>query len=490
MLYNSTEFVIFFAAICLILYLVPHKARNLYLLIVSYIFCAMYSPVFVPFLAVMTLFSYIAGRAIERSRKTWAFALVLIVLFAPLAFLKYYAFFASLLTEGLGAMHIRVSIPALTLVQPVGLSFYSFMAGGYLIDVWKGKISAERNILRYALFLSFFPTQSAGPIERADLFLPQLEKKRPFSWDGVQTGLLYMLWGYIEKSVIADNIKPMVDAVFSDFGSFSSGTLALTVLLYTMEIYCDFAGYSNLALGAGKVMGFDLIQNFRSPYFAGSVAGFWRRWHISLTKWFTDYIYIPLGGSRRGKLRQYRNIMIVFLVSGLWHGAAVHFVIWGAVNGIYQIAGKILMPVRNKICGGLGIDREAFSHRLLKTAVTFVLIALSWVFFRADSVRQALSYLKRLVTGPVLIRMSEINRMLPDKSTRQIVLIAAMLAFFLLVMTIVDYLTYKDIDVAGRFVRQGAWLKILVFVFLIMSVAVFGKYGPAFDEAAFIYTQF
>ena len=190
MLYNSTEFVIFFAAICLILYLVPHKARNLYLLIVSYIFCAMYSPVFVPFLAVMALFSYIAGRAIERSRKTWAFALVLIVLFAPLAFLKYYAFFASLLTEGLGAMHIRVSIPALTLVQPVGLSFYSFMAGGYLIDVWKGKISAERNILRYALFLSFFPTQSAGPIERADLFLPQLEKKRPFSWDGVQTGPL------------------------------------------------------------------------------------------------------------------------------------------------------------------------------------------------------------------------------------------------------------------------------------------------------------
>lgn len=487
MLFNTTQFVFLFAAICLLYYIIPDRIRTFYLLVVSYVFYAMWNPLHVPFLFAMTLFTYLAGRIIEKKHNKGGFAFILVVLFAPLAVLKYYNFFAQGFGSLLGLLHIHATIPQLDVVTPIGLSFYSFMAGGYLIDVWKGKIKSERSLLSVMLFLSFFPAQVAGPISRAGSLIPQFSEKHRFNWDGVMTGLTYMLWGYVQKSVIGDNIKPIVDEIYGQYETAPGIHLLIAVFLYSMEIYCDFAGYSNLALGAGKVLGYDLIQNFDAPYYAGTVAGFWRRWHISLTKWFTDYIYIPLGGSRRGRLRQYCNIMIVFLVSGLWHGAGLNFVVWGALNGIYQIIGKITMPLRDKICGALDVNRNAFSHRLLKTGFTFSLISFSWIFFRMPTLKSALGLCRHIVTNMGnLPSGGKLKAYFPYCSLRMIPL----LAFFILVMAIVDLRIYRKVNVVEHFLAQGEWLKLVVFLFLVTCVLVFGVYGPELDETTFIYAQF
>ncbi|MBQ7371832.1 MAG: MBOAT family protein, partial [Blautia sp.] len=333
MLFNSSQFICFFIVACLLYYLLPLQAKKGYLLLVSYVFYTFWDPRFLVFLGGITVLTYFGARIIEKNRKKGQLYLLIILTFLPLFFFKYYGFTITRMEKLLHAIGISADIRKPDLLLPIGISFFTFQAVGYLVDVWRGTVSAEKNILNYALFLSFFPQQASGPIGRAGQLLPQIRQPAHLNclnmqkeasaevssvYDQVLTGVTYMLYGYFQKVVVADSLGAIVDSIYGAFRTHNSVTLLLASFLYSMQIYCDFAGYSNLALGAGKVLGFDLIQNFEAPYLASSVAEFWRRWHISLTTWFRDYLYIPLGGNRKGKIRQYFNILVVFLASGIW----------------------------------------------------------------------------------------------------------------------------------------------------------------------------
>lgn len=470
MLYNTFIFPFVFAVIVLFYYLIPMKVKMAYLLLVSLGFYALWNPAHLPLLVLMILYAYAAGRFVEaKAPGKCVFAVLIAILFLPLVLCKYGG-------------------PALSM--PVGLSFYSFIAAGYLFDVRRCSVRAEKSFLRFALFLSFFPQQCAGPIERAGHMLPQLsEKKHTLSFENVEIGSLYMLWGYVLKSIIADQIKPMTDGVFSaDYHTLSGVTLLLTVFLYSIQIYCDFAGYSYLVMGAAKILDIDVIRNFRAPYYAVSTSDFWRRWHISLTSWLTDYIYIPLGGNRKGKIRQYLNIAIVFFVSGIWHGNGLSFIVWGLINAFYQIMGKLLKPFRDRMVSVLHIRRDSGIHKIFRTAVTFVLIAFSWIFFRAPSLKMALTYIKCIVRQPFVMRYDggDLPMLIPSASIETILL----LVFFIFLAALVDRHLYRGEDETQKFLKKKEWIKVLVFFFLFMSVVIFGVYGPKFNEADYIYKQF
>ena len=281
---------------------------------------------------------------------------------------------------------------------PVGISFYTFQALSYTIDVYRDKdFKVEKNIGRYALFVTFFPQLVAGPIERSKNLLSQFYEKHYFEYKRVKEGLLLMLWGLFEKIVIADRAAIIVNQVFNDLESYSGFEIIVAVLLFAVQVYCDFCGYSDIAIGAAKVMGFKLMTNFRQPYFSKSIKDFWRRWHISLSTWLRDYVYIPLGGSRCSRLKKYRNLLITFLLSGLWHGANWTYVIWGGIHGCYQIIGDILLPIRGKVMNVLHIDKESFSHRLFQMIFTFGLVDMAWIFFRAPSIKEAVVVFKQMV---------------------------------------------------------------------------------------------
>ena len=278
-------------------------------------------------------------------------------------------------------LHIDLHIPGIDVILPVGISFYIFQALGYLIDVYRGDIYAEKNFLQYALFVSFFPQLVAGPIERSKNLLKQLAETKTFNYENVRQGLLIMLWGYFLKMVIADRSAILVNAVYAKYLEYKGFQLITANILFAIQIYCDFMGYSTIAKGAAKVLGFDLMENFHEPYFACSIKDFWRRWHISLSTWFRDYLYIPLGGSRCSTWKKYRNIMITFVVSGLWHGASLTFVFWGFIHGAYQLLEDFIAPYVERIITKLKINTTVFSWKLLRILKTFILVDIAWIFF-------------------------------------------------------------------------------------------------------------
>ena len=286
----------------------------------------------------------------------------------------------------------------LNLLLPVGISFYTFQSLTYIMDCYRKETKPEYNIFKYALFVSFFPNILSGPIERSKNLLKQFEEVHRFDAVRAKEGLMLMLWGYFLKMVIVSRLAILTDLVYDNYTDYTGVPLIIATLSYTFQIYCDFAGYSSIAIGAARIMGFRIMQNFRQPYLALSVADFWRRWHISLSSWFRDYLYIPLGGNRCSRLRKYGNIMAVFLASGIWHGANVTFVVWGALNGLYQIIGDLLKPVRKRLCELTGICRRPIFLRFLQTIFTFLLISVTWVFFRAPSIAEAGGILRKMFT--------------------------------------------------------------------------------------------
>lgn len=280
-----------------------------------------------------------------------------------------------------------------SILLPVGISFYLFMSMGYVVDVYRGTIPAEKNLIPYALFVSFFLTILSGPIERAGNMLVQFKtdflKNIMFDAVRIRDGFVRMLWGYFMKLVLADRIAILVDQVYASPEKYGGAIVAAASILYTLQIYCDFAGYSNIAIGVAQTLGIKVMDNFRSPYLADSISDFWRRWHISLSSWFRDYVYIPLGGNRKGKIRKYLNIMIVFLLSGLWHGAGWTFVLWGGLHGLYQVVGALLKPVKKKLTALLGVENNSISIRLVKIGATFFLVNSAWILFRAHQIQQS-----------------------------------------------------------------------------------------------------
>ena len=380
---TSLSFYIFLPICITIYFVIPAKFRYIWLLFSSYYFYCSLDGSFVSLLIISTLITWLTGFLIYKTDSTICkkiiFTLGIILNISILIVFKYSNFFLSLVG----------SDKQLSLILPIGISFYTFQSLTYIFDIYNGDVNPEKNIFKYALFVSFFPLILSGPIERAKNLIPQLSKDVSFDTERAKDGLKLMLFGYFLKIVIVARLTFLTDFVFSDYLNKSGVAILIAILAYTIQIYCDFAGYSLIAIGMCKILGLEIMSNFRQPYFAVSVSDFWRRWHISLSTWFRDYLYIPLGGNRKGKLRKYINIMIVFVVSGLWHGANVTFIIWGFLNGIYQVIGDLLNPLKEKVATATKLVNKPLALRITKNIITFILISFTWVFFRASSIYEA-----------------------------------------------------------------------------------------------------
>jgi len=397
MLFNSLQFLIFFPIVTTLYFLLPHKYRWAMLLIASCVFYMFFIPKYIIILIITILIDYSAGIFISNSngKKKKIFLIISIISTClVLSIFKYFNFFNSNIELIAKAFHWNYSIPSLKLILPIGLSFHTFQSLSYVIEVYKGKQKVEKNLGIYALYVMFYPQLVAGPIERPQNLLHQFYEKHDFDYERVINGIKLMAWGMFKKVVIADRIAPFVYKVYNNPTNFKGLPLIIATVLFGIQIYCDFSGYSDIAIGSAKVMGFKLMQNFRRPYFSKSITEFWQRWHISLSTWFRDYVYIPLGGNRVKIPRYIFNLLITFIISGLWHGANWTFIIWGALNGIYIIIEKLLERYANKLFN-LNLKNN-FIVKIFRVIITFSLITFSWIFFRANNLSDSLYIVKNL----------------------------------------------------------------------------------------------
>ncbi len=372
----SLQFLIFLPAMALIYFLIPAKLRYIWLFLISWGFYLSLDLRGFPVLLFTTVSTYVGGRVIEKSeggKKKAVLAAVIIANLTVLALSKY---------------------TGLTFLSAAGMSFFMFMAIGYLVDVYRGDLAAEKNFLLLSVFISFFPVVTSGPIERAGNMLRQFRSPVNFSYDRMRDGLLQMMWGYFMKMVIADRCAIIVGAIYDDPVRYAGTATLIASILYTFEIYCDFSGYSNIAIGCAKVLGFDLMKNFDAPYMASTVQEFWRRWHILLSSWFRDYVYIPLGGSRKGKKRTYINIFLTMLVSGLWHGSTLNFLIWGAVHGLWQVIHRALKDTRPSS----SIKTAGSGRKYISVILSFLMVNFLWIPFRAETLSDTMTVISRIIT--------------------------------------------------------------------------------------------
>jgi D-alanyl-lipoteichoic acid acyltransferase DltB (MBOAT superfamily) len=473
------------------------RSRTVWLLAASFAFYTSLSASWTMVLVAVIAIGYVSGRTLERlSRQPSdsgipprskavlgaSVALVVGVLFV----FKYAGFAGGLLNGGLSLVGSDARFPLLTLALPIGISFWTFQTIAYLVDVARGSLSAERNVFRYALFISFFPHVAAGPIARGGQLLPQLAERHRFSYEGMRSGLLLMLWGFFKKTLVADPLSVFVAAVFKDPRVYedSGFVLAAASVGFAIQIYCDFSGYTDIARGAARLFGVELLRNFDRPYAARSIKEFWRRWHMSLMGWFKDYVYIPLGGSRVSSGRRYANILAVFAISGLWHGAGMTFVIWGLLNGVYQIIGELLMPLRQRVLAAVRIAQDGRLHRVLQTVTTFVLVTIGWVFFRAGSLADALYIVPRMFV-PTTAFLKNLRAFEIGLEPAEVALTAVAAA----TVFAVEYLAAR-IDLPTLVYRQPVALRWAFYQLSTLAVVILGSYGPSLKSADFVYFKF
>lgn len=405
MLFNSFEFLIFLPLVFILFWLVfkKHlKHQNLLLVASSYVFYGWWDYRFLSLIILSTVVDYFAGSLIHASghRPQKKMFLVASILFnlGVLGFFKYYNFFVDSWIELFSSIGYEIeSVWTLNIILPVGISFYTFQTMSYSIDIYRGKLKPTRDFIAFAAFVSFFPQLVAGPIERATNLLPQILNKRSFNYQRGVQGLKLILWGMFKKVVIADSLAPMVNDIFNGYENVSGGTLWLGLIYFSFQIYCDFSGYSDIAIGTAKLFGIELMSNFKFPYFSRNIGEFWRRWHISLSTWFRDYLYIPLGGSKMSKWLSLRNIFIIFIVSGFWHGANWTFIIWGAIHATLYIPYFLLGTNRKYLSSVVAEDRYLPSIKeIFQMGITFFGVMLSWAFFRSENIAAAIKYLDRM----------------------------------------------------------------------------------------------
>ena len=424
MLFNSIEFVIFLPVVFFIYWFVLNKKssyQNIFLLIASYVFYGWWDWRFLSLIIISSFVDFFVAQKIQKAHKSRNKKILLtisiLINIGFLGFFKYFNFFVDSFVEAFAQIGIHLNPRTLNIILPVGISFYTFQTLSYTIDVYRGKLKPTKDIVSFFTFVAFFPQLVAGPIERAVNLLPQFYHKRAFEVNKAKDGMKQILWGLFKKIIIADNCAVYVEEIFSNYQIYPGSTLLLGSFFFAFQIYCDFSGYSDIAIGTARLFGFNIMRNFAYPYFSRDIAEFWRRWHISLSTWFRDYVYIPLGGSRGNNFNKIRNVIIIFVVSGFWHGADWTFIIWGLLNGLYFLPLLLLKINRNNI----GITAE---NRLLPTfketfqmLITFFITLIAWVFFRSDNVGQAFSYisiifseslftipnLKQLIFVPIII---------------------------------------------------------------------------------------
>jgi len=396
--FNSFNFWLVFPFIFVIYWLIPAKYnswRKVFLILVSYLLYMNWKPAFAIVLLFVTLITYGGGYLLghqqdTKKRKMLVRCFALLGLL-PLLTFKYYNFLNESISEGLALIGLKFALPGLNWAIPVGISFFTFQAVGYMLDVYHKRIEPENNIVDYVLFVSFFPQVTSGPISKADELLPQIKQPHTFSYEQGKQGLKWLLWGMFIKLVIADRLGMFVDTVYANYIHYNGTTCFVASIFYTLQIYCDFADYSLMAIGIAAILGFNLINNFRRPYLAVSVTDFWKRWHISLTRWLTQQVYIPLGGSRCSKAKNYLNIMITFLVSGIWHGANWTFVFWGMIHGLFQIIEKAF--------GCQKYDGHNAVLKIGRICLTFLLVSFAWVFFRMPTIGDSFDIIGRMFTN-------------------------------------------------------------------------------------------
>lgn len=402
MIFNSFQFLFFFVFVTVLYFTLPHRYRWLLLLLSSCYFYMAFIPVYILILGFTIVIDYFAGIFLEKSslkHKKLFLIGSLVANIGVLAVFKYFNFISFNIHELLAAVGYSSPVFYLSILLPIGLSFHTFQAMSYTIEVYRGNHKAEHNFGIYALYVMFYPQLVAGPIERPQNLLHQFYEKHYFDYDRVTHGLKLMAWGLFKKAIIADRLASMVDVVYNNPHDYQGLSLFIATIFFSFQIYCDFSGYSDMAIGAAEIMGFKLMKNFDRPYSSKSIHEFWKRWHISLSTWFKDYLYISLGGNRVSIPRWYLNLFIVFLISGLWHGANWTFVIWGALHGFYLIFGLATKTMRERINHFLRVDKYATVNEALQTVTTFMLVTFAWIFFRANSLSDALYIIKYSFTG-------------------------------------------------------------------------------------------
>lgn len=484
MLFNSLDFLLFFPVAFLIYRLLPHRFRWILLLIASYYFYMSWRVEYAVLILFSTVVDYYAAIFMEKEevggRKKWLWASLASNL-GLLFFFKYHNFLSGSVNEVFQASGWALQIPYHEFLLPVGISFYTFQTLSYTIDVYRGEKKAERHFGIFALYVSFFPQLVAGPIERSTRLLPQFFEQKTISRSDISDGLKQMIWGFFKKVVIADRVALLVNQVYSSPESYPGFASILATFFFAIQIYCDFSGYSDIAIGSARMMGFRLMENFRKPYFAKSISEFWSRWHISLSTWFRDYVYIPLGGNRVSKPRWMFNIMITFVVSGFWHGANWTFLIWGALHGMYLLAEKYVRDVAS--FGLLG----KFSAPLA-VASTFVLTCFAWIFFRSESVSDAIFIIQNLLSNPgyVLLLPQDLfieRSYLFSLGLREFEFFVAICS--ILILAVVDYKSRNQTIVS--WLNSKGYFRRVSFVYLIfMLTLMFGE----FNQNEFIYFQF
>lgn len=499
MLFNSLDFLIFFPIVTVLYFVIPKRfqgLRTVWLLLSSYYFYMCWNPTYALLILLSTFITYLSGLLIRRAdrltdsgrrqrrKKLWvglSFGSNLLIL----CLFKYLTFFLENLARVLGWMGVSFQVPVIDLLLPVGISFYTFQALGYTMDVYRGDIEAEPNFLRYALFVSFFPQLVAGPIERSGSLLRQLQEKQSFDFLRVRAGLARMGWGLFQKMVIADRLAMLVNTVYNAPTEQPGSAVVLATVFFCFQIYCDFGGYSNIAIGAAQVLGIRLMENFRQPFLALSIRDFWRRWHISLSTWFRDYLYVPLGGSRKGEWRAVFNNMVVFLVSGLWHGAGWHFILWGGLHGVYQAVGRLTAPVRSGLRKRLGIKENGLPRRLAAWSITFSLTAFAFLLFRANSMTDAVTLIRAMFRDFHFEALLEggLFTLGLDRPDFTVALIS-------LTVLILGDLLQERWPMGEILERQVFPVRWVLYLLVIFSVLIFGIYGPGYDAASFIYFAF
>ena len=479
MLFNSLDFAVFLPIVFLFYWFATKKnlkLQNILLLVVSYFFYACWDWRFLFLLIFSTVLDYVTGIKMSesknpKSKKIW-FWLSIIVNLGFLGIFKYYNFFVESFQFALEKIGLNINVWTLQIILPVGISFYTFHGLSYVIDIYKDRIKAERNFIDYSLFVSFFPLLVAGPIERATHLLPQIQKQRTFNFAQAVDGLRQILWGLFKKIVIADQCAEYANMVFNHSSDYSGSTLVVGAIFFAFQIYGDFSGYSDIALGTARLFGIELLKNFSFPYFSRDIAEFWRRWHISLSTWFRDYLYIPLGGSKGGNWMRIRNTFIIFLVSGFWHGANWTFIVWGLLHAIYILPSIVFKTNRNNldiVAKGklLPSVRELF-HMIL----TFVLAVFAWIFFRAEDLSHATDYIHRMIFSDALFSIPEIRPRI----------LLGLLIFFMIIEWLGRESDYAIEKVGIKVPKIFRWLFYYLLVFMILY--------SAGSEQQFIYFQF
>ena len=486
MTFNSLAFVIFYPTLLLLYFLLPKRARLPLLLVASYFFYMYYQPSLIVLILATTVISWLAALGIEKSKKTaMRRALLAITLIVCLGVLFFYKYFDFLMGSVVGLIRFfggNASPITLSLVLPVGISFYTFQTLSYVIDVYRGRIAHEKNFFYYALFVSFFPQLVAGPIERPENLLPQLKEQHTFTKENALQGAKHMLIGYFKKICVADLIAETVNLVYNAPEDAAPLGILIATALFAVQIYCDFSGYTDIAIGISRIMGIRLMQNFDHPYRARTIKEFWARWHISLSSWFKDYLYIPLGGSRCKKWRHMLNLMIVFAVSGLWHGANFTFVVWGILHGAYQVIGNLTKAPRAALRRRLGIAEEGLPLRIVQTAVTSLLVGFAWLFFRANSIADAGILLVKFFS-PAAWQVPFSLREDLGLSAVSILTILVALALLYILDRLVVY--GEERDGAAALMKDGA------FVYIVWAILMVYMLLLATDKVStFIYFQF